>query len=124
MKRDLTDTLRGIADGFVDAAQNRLKLLQSEIGEETDRLGGVLAYLVLTALAGMLTLQFAALVVLALVWDTPWRTHAMIALVVLAGIGTGLAYHAFTSRKQRPSPIFATSLDELDKDRRALEKSL
>jgi uncharacterized membrane protein YqjE len=124
MKRDLTDTLRSIADGFVDAAQNRLKLLQSEVGEETERLGGVLAYLVLTAFAGLLTLQFAALVVLALVWDTPWRTHAMVALAVLAGIGTALAYHAFATRKQRPSPIFATSLEELDKDRRALEKAL
>lgn len=124
MKRDLTDTLRAIADGFMDAAQNRLKLLQSEIGDETQRLGGLLTYLVLTALAGMLTLQAAALVVVAMVWDTPWRTHAMVGLVVLAGVGTALAYHAFTSRKQRPAPIFATSLEELDKDRRALEKSL
>lgn len=124
MKRDLTDTLRAIADGFMDAAQNRLKLFQAEIGEETERLGGVLTYLVLTALAGMLTLQFAALVVLALVWDTPWRTHAMVGLVVLAGIGTALSYRAFTARKRRPAPIFATSLEELDKDRRALERSL
>lgn len=124
MKRDLTDTLRSIADGFLDAAQNRLKLLQSEVGEETERLGGVLAYLVLTAFAALLTLQFVALVVLAVVWDTPWRTPAMVALAVLAGIGTALAYHAFVTRKQRPSPIFATSLEELDKDRRALEKAL
>lgn len=124
MKRDLTDTLRGIADGFLDAAQNRLKLLQSEVGEETERLGGVLAYLVITAFAGLLTLQFVALVVLALVWDTPWRTHAMVALAVMAGIGTALAYRAFTTRKQRPSPIFSTSLDELAKDRQALEKAL
>nr|WP_293247916.1 phage holin family protein [Panacagrimonas sp.] len=124
MKRDLTDTLRSIADGFIDAAQNRLKLLQSEVGDETERLGGLLAYLVLTAFAGLLTLQFAALVVLALVWDTPWRTHAMVALVLLAAIGTWMAYRAFTARKQRPAPIFATSIEELDKDRRALEKAL
>lgn len=124
MKRDLTDTVRDIADRLVDAAQNRLKLLQSEIGEETERLGGVLTYLVLTAFAGLLTLQFAALVVLALVWDTPWRTHAMVALAMLAGLATGLAYHAFVTRKQRPTPIFATSVEELDKDRRALEKAL
>jgi uncharacterized membrane protein YqjE len=115
MKRDLTDTLRSIADGFIDAAQNRLKLLQSEVGDETERLGGLLAYLVLTAFAGLLTLQFAALVVLALVWDT---------LVLLAAIGTWMAYRAFTARKQRPAPIFATSIEELDKDRRALEKAL
>lgn len=124
MKRDLTDTLRSIADGFVDAAQNRLKLLQTEIGEETERLGGLLIRLVLTAFAGLLTLQFVALVVLALVWDTPWRTHAMAALAALAAIATGVAYHAYATRKQRPAPIFATSLDELDKDRRALEKTL
>lgn len=124
MKRDLTDTLRSIADGFIDAAQNRLKLLQSEVGDETERLGGLLAYLVITAFAGLLTLQFVALVVLALVWDTPWRTHAMVGLALIAGIGTALAYHAFSTRKQRPAPMFAASLEELDKDRRALEKAL
>lgn len=124
MRRDLTDTLRSIADGFIEAAQNRLKLLQTEVGQEIERLGGLLALLVLTAFAGLLTLQFIALVVLAMVWDTPWRTHAMVALAVLAAIGTFSAYRAFSARKTRPAPIFATSLEELDKDRRALEKAL
>lgn len=124
MKRDLTDTLRDIADGFVDAAQNRLKLLQSEIGNEAERIGVLLACLVLTAFAALLTVQFVALVVLALVWDTPWRTHAMVALAVLGALATAAGYRAFTSRKQRPAPIFAASLEELEKDRRALEKAL
>lgn len=124
MKRDLSDTLRSIADGFLDAAQNRLRLLQSELGAETERLGGLLALLVLTAFAGLLTVQALALVVLALAWDTPWRTHAMVALAVLAAVATVVAYRAFTARKQRPGPLFATSLEELDKDRRALEKAL
>lgn len=124
MKRDLTDTLRSIGDGFLDAAQNRLKLLQSEIGEETDRLGGLLALLVVTAFAALLTVQAIALVVLVLVWDTPWRTHAVVALAVLAAVATVAAYRAFVARKERPGPLFATSLEELEKDRRTLEKAL
>lgn len=124
MKRDLTDTLRSVAEGFVDAAQNRIKLLQSEIGEEADRLTGLLVLLIVAALLGLLTLQFVALVVLALLWETPWRAPAMIALTLGAGVATAMAYRAYVARKARPKAIFATSLEELEKDREVLEKSL
>lgn len=124
VKRDLTDTLRHVAEGFIDAAQNRIRLVQSEVGEETDRLLGLLAFLVIAGLFAMLTLQIVALVVLTLVWDTPWRTHAMAALAALAAVATGLAYRAYVGRKERPKPIFETSIDELEKDRKALEQSL
>ncbi len=122
--KDLTDTLRNVAEGFVDAAQNRIKLIQSEVGEETDRLLVLLAFLVITGLLALLTLQILAMVVLALLWDTQWRMPAMIALVLGAASGCAWAYHAYVSRKARPAAIFATSLDELEKDREALEKSL
>jgi len=124
VKHDLTETLRNIAEGFIDAAQNRLKLLQSEVGEETDRVLGLLAYLVITALLVLLALQLLALVVLTLAWDTPWRTHAMVALTVAAAIAAGFAYRAYLSRKARPKPIFTTSLEELQKDRMALDEVL
>lgn len=122
--KDLTDTLRSMAEGFVDAGQNRLRLLQSEVGEETDRVLGLLVFLIVTALLALLTLQIVAMVVLALMWDTPWRTHAMVGLAIAAAAGTGWAYRTYIERKQRPKPIFATSLEELEKDRAALEKSL
>lgn len=124
MKHDLTDTLRNIAEGFIDAAQNRLKLLQAEVGEETDRLLGLLAWLVVTALLALLALQFIALVVLALAWDTPWRTHAMVALTAAAAAATGFAYRAYLSARKRPKPIFVTSLEELQKDRVALDEAM
>lgn len=124
MKHDLTETLRNIAEGFIDAAQNRLKLLQSEIGEETDRLLILLAWLVVTGLLALLVLQLLALVVLTLAWDTPWRTHAMAALAVMAAGATLCAYRAYVACKARPKPVFATSLQELDKDRAALNEAL
>ena len=124
MKHDLTETLRNIAEGFIDAAQNRLKLLQSEVGEETDRLLGLLAYLVITALLALPTLQLVALVVLTLTWDTPWRTHAMAGLAVAAAVAAGFAYRTYLSSKARPKPIFATSVEELQKDRLALDEAL
>lgn len=124
MKRDLTDTLRGLGQGLVDAAQNRLQLLQSELAEEADRLGTLLAFQVLVALLGLLTVQSLALIVLALAWDTPWRTPATLALSALAGLATFLAYQAYSARRDRSKPIFSTSVEELEKDRRALEKAL
>lgn len=124
MKHDLTETLRNIAEGFIDAAQNRLKLLQSEVGEETDRLLGLLAWLVITALLVLLVLQLVALVVLTLTWDTPWRTHAMVGLTAAAAVAAGFAYRAYLSCKERPKPIFTTSLEELQKDRVALDEAM
>ena len=124
MKRDLSDTLRSVAEGFIDAAQNRIRLVQSEVGEETDRLLILLAFLVVAGLFAMLTLHILALVVLTLVWDTPWRTHAMIGLALLAAGATAWAYRAYVRSKTRPKPIFVASIEELEKDRRALEQSL
>lgn len=118
------DTLRSLAQGLAGVAENRLRLLQSELGEEAQRLGRLLALQTLIALLGLLTLQFAALVVLALAWDTPWRVAAMVSLVLIAGAATALVYTRYAALKKRARPPFATSLEELRKDREALERSL
>jgi uncharacterized membrane protein YqjE len=123
MKSEAMQTLRSLAQGLAGMAENRLRLLQSELADEAGRLGTLLAFQVLIALLALLTVQFLALVILALVWDTPWRVTAMVSLVAIAGGGTALAYRSYTSRKKRVVPMFATSLDELRKDREALEKA-
>lgn len=124
MSASTADLLSRLARGLGSVAEHRLRLLQSELGEETQRLGRLLALQLLIALLGLLTLQFAALVVLAMAWDTAWRVPALVGLLVLAASGTALAYTRYTSRKQRKHPLFAASLEELRKDRAALEQAL
>lgn len=124
MKEEVLDTVRRLGLGLVDMAQNRLELLQAETTDELDRLGALLARQVLVALSALLTVQCLALVVLAAAWDTPWRLAAVVGLTALAAGGTVAAYAAYVARKRRPTPIFASSLGELGKDRKTLEQSL
>jgi uncharacterized membrane protein YqjE len=120
MNSSIVDTLRSLARGLVDMAENRLKLVQLELGDEADRLGTLLARLIVTALSGLLTVQFAALLLLALVWDTPWRVTAMFALMLFAAGVTAYAWSAYLDAQQRTTPIFDSTLGELRKDRSTL----
>lgn len=120
------DAVRRLGHGALDFAENRLRLLQAEVADEVDRIGGLLTHLILLALAALLTFQFLALLVLAAAWDTQWRVTSMVALTVLAASATGLAYFTYRSRQQRgeshPESLFAASLNELEKDRQTLER--
>lgn len=126
MKEEALDAARRLGHGALDFAENRLRLLQSEIADEVDRLGALLTHLILLALTALLTFQFFALLVLAAAWDTRWRLMAMMALTMLAACATGLAYYTYQARKRRDvsqaESIFAASLNELTKDRQTLEK--
>ncbi|MGQ0699306.1 MAG: phage holin family protein [Panacagrimonas sp.] len=124
MKEDVLDTVRRLGHGLVDSAQNRLRLIQAELSDELERLGSLLSRLILFALSALLTVQLLALVVLAAAWDTPWRIPAMVGLTLLAAAGTFAAYNSYLARTRRDRPIFTSSIDELEKDRHALEKAL
>lgn len=123
MKEDVLETVRRLGHGLVDTAQNRLRLLQAELADELDRFGALLARQILVALSALLTIQFLALLVLAVSWDTAWRIPAMVVLTLLAVVATALSYRAYLKRTQRATPIFAASLEALAADRRTLEKT-
>lgn len=123
MKEDVVETVRRLGNGVLDMLQGRLELLQTELGDELDRLGGLLARQILVALSGLLTVQFLVLIVLALTWDTPWRVTAMILITLLAAGATALSYNAYTAHRHRRSPMFAASIRELEEDRRALKRA-
>ncbi|MGQ0622436.1 MAG: phage holin family protein [Panacagrimonas sp.] len=124
MKEDVMDTVRRLGHGLVDAAQNRLRLLQAELADELDRLGGMLGRLILLALSGLLSIHLLAMVVLAASWDTPWRIPAAVVLCLFAAGGTAMCYRSYLAFKDRPKPLFESSLKELEKDRQLLERVL
>lgn len=124
LKDDLMETVRRLGHGLVDAAQNRLRLVQIELAEELDRLGVLLARQVLIAALALLTAQCFGLIVVALAWDTRWRLESTLVLGALAAAATAAAYRSYRSHRARSAPILARTLDELDKDRHALENPL
>jgi uncharacterized membrane protein YqjE len=115
----LFGSLRNLGHTLVGLLQTRLELLSADIEEQGLRLQQML----LLAIAAGFCLAVAALLavtfVVVLFWDT-YRLVAIAALFVLfvsAGIGLGLALAA--RARERPR-MFATTLDELAKDRDAL----
>lgn len=111
--------LRRRLDLLLQTAQTRLELLGVELQEEKLRLARLLLG---TVIAGML-LAFA--LVFALLWLTValWDTHRMLGLglatfiSLLLGLG---AARAAARAWAAGSRLFAASLAELDRDRRAL----
>lgn len=123
MKEDIIETVRRLGHGLLDLTQNRLKLVEHELAQELDRIGLLLARQMLLALSGLLTLQCLALLLVALTWDTPWRVPMTLALSIIAALATFLAYRSYRARRQRQTPIFASTQEELRKDSALLEKA-
>jgi uncharacterized membrane protein YqjE len=119
----LKQSLARIASALVGLVSTRAELASVEFTEERERLT---RRLVLAAAGGLL-LAFAALFAGAFVIVLFWDTHRLwaIALVALAHVAGGalLLAKARGIGRDSPSP-FAATIDELRKDREALERAL
>lgn len=115
----LVNRARRVLDSGLALAQNRLELVSVELQEEKHRLVELLLWAMLAAVGGVLALVTGTLAVVVLFWDTARE-------LVLAGCAVfylALALGAFTMLRRRwikSPPPFATSLDELRKDRGCL----
>lgn len=87
----LHDSLRQLLAESVTASHGRLELLIFELGDERERLGLLLKRGLVVALACFVALQFAVLLVVALVWNSDWRIAAISALLAAALIAAMLA---------------------------------
>jgi len=117
---DLLGSLRTLAITSISVIATRLEILTVEIAEERLRLARILILAALTAFFAGLTVVFLSLLVVIINWDGH-RVAALLGVVVfhaVLGAGTGLLLYRQLGRKSR---LFSTSLEELHKDRSALE---
>jgi uncharacterized membrane protein YqjE len=119
----LRQSLARVASALVGLVSTRTELASLEFTEERERLTRRLAMVA----AGGLLLAFAALFAGAFVIVLFWDTHRLwaIALVALAHLAAGaiLLAKARAIGHDSPSP-FAATIDELRKDKEALERAL
>lgn len=101
----------------------RVELLSIEVQEEKARLIRLaMSAAVVTALL-IVSLVLAAILILAIYWDTPYRISAASALVaVFAVLTTGGAFY-IAAQLRRSTTLFATSAAELRRDADALAPS-
>jgi uncharacterized membrane protein YqjE len=112
----LIDSLKGIARTAVEILHSRLELLVTEIAEEQSRLIELALVAALALLAVFLGIVFAAFLVVAAFWDTPYRLWAT-GLIAAALIVVGAAlWTVFLKKAKAKGKAFAATLHELATD--------
>jgi uncharacterized membrane protein YqjE len=112
----LLGSLRGLADGLLGSAQERLELISIELHEEKYRLVQTLIWISAAVFSAMMTITFASLTIVYLFWDTA-RLAVLGGLTVLYGIASLVIVwlcRRFIARQPKP---FEATIDELQEDR-------
>lgn len=112
--------LQGSLGAVLALARVRLALLGTELELEKHRVGQGLFW----AAAALMSLTVAAVLLCALVILLLWDGYRLAAVAVLAGSFLVLGLFLIKTAQQHlraPSNLFSVSLDELERDRAALE---
>ncbi len=115
----IVGALRRAGDQLIATVQDRLTLVSLELQEEKARLLRAHLWLSLALGAGLLALAFGSLTLVYLMWDyAPLATLlGLTALYTAVCVGLIAGLRSQLAREPRP---FASSLDELTKDRTCL----
>lgn len=114
------DSLRSLLAHLLELLQVRLELLTTELSGEVKRAALVLLYAFIALVFGALSLLLLAItVVIAL-----WSEHRLLAAIIVTGVFLAITAVALWQvvRRLRGQPrLLAGTLDELRRDREALE---
>lgn len=112
----LLGSLRGLADGLLGSAHDRLELLTVELHEEKYRLIQTFIWISSIVFLAALALVFVSFALVVLLWDT--ARMAVVASLAIAYVGgliaTVIGFKNYLKRQPRP---FAGTLAELRNDR-------
>lgn len=121
MNEDLSDTLKRLAASLLVNAQTRFDLLRVELAEERARIGFSLYCGAALCFLAFLTLELAALAIVARYWDSPYRLQVVLGLSFASLLATGAVWVASRRYGSRRNEVLAAFAAELKKDRSALE---
>lgn len=115
----LVGSLRGLLDGLIGSAHDRLELLAVELHEEKHRLIQIFIWISAIVFLAMLAMVFASMAIVVLFWDTA-RVAVVCSLagIYVAGLGAVvLGFKRYLKRQPKP---FAATLSELRNDRECI----
>lgn len=115
----LLGSLRGLADGLIGSAHDRLELLAVELHEEKHRLIQIFIWISAVVFLAMLAMVFVSMAIVVLFWDTA-RVAVVCSLAgtyVAALIATVIGFKRYLKRQPKP---FAATLSELREDRECI----
>lgn len=114
--RGLLDGLRGLLGALFELAGRRLELISIEAQEEKARLLDLLLRVAMVVVLGWMTLVTATATLVVALWDT----HPLIVLgsvTLLYGGASALLALSLRRRLRQAAHPFATTIEELRKDR-------
>lgn len=112
--------VRQLGVSLLEHVAMRVELLSIEVQEEKARLARLAISAALVSALLIVSLVMAAILVLAVYWDTPDRVSAALALLgafFLLTVGSGIY---LATQLQRSTTLFANSAGELKRDAEAL----
>jgi uncharacterized membrane protein YqjE len=115
----LLGNLRGLADGLLESAHDRLELLTVELHEEKYRLIQIFIWISAIVFFAMLATVFASMVLVVVFWETS-RVAVVCSLAgayVIATVAAVIGFRRTLKRQPRP---FEGSLRELREDRECI----
>ena len=116
-------TLRQAGGAVMDHLALHGRLLGTELQQEKRRLTRMLQAAIL-GLASVICLMIAIGTLLVLTaWDTPYRLHSVVALVLIYGVTTLAAWRAFQAGALKSDGAFALSRENLAADLRLLRNA-
>ncbi len=119
----LLKSLSNLLATFVAIAHTRIELLTTELQEEMHHIAGILVWSLVALLSAGIGLFLAALVVIFLFWDTH-RLLASIAVTAFFFLLALVAALTLRSKVRNRPPLLESTLAELAKDRKQLERRL
>ena len=115
----LLGSLRGLADGLIGSAHDRLELLAVELHEEKHRLVQIFIWISAIVFLAMLAMVFASMALVVLFWETARVAVvcSLAGLYITALVATAVGFKRYLKRQPKP---FAATLSELREDRECI----
>jgi uncharacterized membrane protein YqjE len=115
----LLGSLRGLADGLLGSAHDRLELLTIELHEEKYRLVQIFIWISAIVFLAALALVFVSFALVVLLWESARLTVVGALAVAYVGglIATVMGFRSYLKRQPKP---FAGTLAELKNDRECI----
>ena len=112
--------VKNLTASLVSHLYTRLELFATELAEEKLRLTSLLVSIIAALFFLFLGITLAALFVIVVYWDTPYRLHAVGGLALVFLIGAGIFWSMVLAKIKSKPRLFRASLAELYNDRQQL----
>ncbi|MDO8704566.1 MAG: phage holin family protein [Sulfuricaulis sp.] len=109
-------SIKNFGASFVSHLHSRLQLFATEFAEEKHRQTSLLFSAISALFFLFVAIVLAALFVIVVAWDTPYRLHAVGGLALMFLMGAGIFWGIVRAKLKSKPRLFQASLAELYKD--------